>query len=1157
MTKINRAQGLIFFSGLWVILLFSLDGCQGSGRESSDTLFREVPPSKSGVAFANLLQPDDSFNIIEYLYYYNGGGVAIGDVNNDSLPDLYFTANEGPNALYLNRGNLQFEDVTETAGVAGMDGWATGVTMADVNADGRLDIYVCRVGDYKGIQGHNELFINNGDGTFIESAAAYGLDFRGFSTQAAFFDYDLDGDLDCYLLNHSVHAAENYSEADIRNVPNKLAGDRLFENQAIAPPSPPKGGGRQADSRSDSNLTARPSAWNSPPSGGRGAAVYVDVTAKAGLYSSRIGYGLGVAVGDINGDGCPDLYISNDFHENDYLYYNNCDGTFREAVTNSIGHTSTFSMGSDVADFDNDGRLDLISLDMKPADEQVLKSSVGADPYNIYQFKLGYGYYFQYPRNMLQWNRGNLTGEGAAFSEIGQLTGVDATDWSWAPLFCDLDADGLKDLFISNGIWRRPNDLNYLRYSSNEQVQARASDQKLAEQMPTGQVANYAFRNTGALNFEQVSDAWGFDLVGCSNAAAYGDLDGDGDLDLVLNNLNRAASIYENRRNEQPGFHYLRLRLNGGPQNPYGIGARVSLEAGSRRQVQELYPTRGFQSAVEPVLTFGLDREDTVARLEIRWPSGDTTLLANVPANQLLTIDRNMEGEENAEQRKQAAGPFLFQPVAANAGLNFRHRENRYTDFDREMLLPHLLSTQGPRMATADVDGDGRTDVYLCGARGQPGALYRQTADGRFQPATLATGPAYEEVDAAFFDADGDGAPDLYIVSGGGEAEAPAGAMQDQLWLNDGTGNFRKAPDALPAYSANGACVTPLDFDSDGAMDLFVGARSVPGSYALIPSSALLRNDGAGRFTNVTAGVIPELERAGMVTDAALVQGESAQRLIVVGEWMPVTIFSIENGRWTKTEIPYSNGWWNTVHAADLDGDGEEDLLLGNLGLNADLKASLEQPVRLYVKDFDNNGQTDPVLTYYKQGKEYTYASLDELAKQMPDLRKRYTDYAVFSKETFDEVFPPETRKGAEERMAYTFASSLALNRGDGQFELQALPREAQLSPLFAFETVDANADGYTDVLAAGNFYGSRPSLGRYDASYGHLLLGRGDGSFKSLQPAESGLVLEGESRNIRLIYRGDKPPLLIVARNDAPAMVNQLKMLPANRERPDHKEMQ
>lgn len=1067
--------------------------CQGPEQGHEDTLFRPVPASRSNIAFANRLEETPEWNIIEYLYFYNGGGVAVGDVNNDGLPDIYFTANTAPNRLYLNKGNLEFEDVTEAAGVAGQGNWKTGVAMADVNGDGWLDIYVCQVGRYKSRRGRNQLFINRQDGTFAEQAEAYGLDFQGFSTQAAFFDYDRDGDLDCYLLNHSIHSAENYVEAAIRRQPDSLAGDRLYRNE-----------------------------------GGR----FADVTRQAGLYSSRVGYGLGVAVSDLDDDGWPDLYVSNDFHENDYLYFNNGDGTFRDGTTGALGHTSTFSMGSDIADFNNDGRADILSLDMKPEEETILKSSVGSDPFNIYQFKLQFGYHYQFPRNMLQLNQGQLDGQ-TRFSEIGQLAGIAATDWSWSPLITDLDLDGRKDIFITNGIWRRPNDLDYLKFTSNQQVQQNAGNLEMAAHMPEGLAANYAYRNQGGLAFEDVSRQWGLDYRGCSNAAAYADLDNDGDLDLVVNNLNANALVFENQVRRQQAPNFIRLRLKARGSNTFGIGSRATLFVGGRRQTLELFTTRGFQAGVEPVLSFGLGETETIDSLVIRWPDGTCQLIPAPAANQLLAVEQGKTAEGRGPS---AAAQPLFEKVPASiSGLGFRHRENPFNDFDREKLIPHQLSAQGPCLAVADVNGDGREDLYLGGGRGQAGAVYLQSSSGGFQPADLTAfimDFPYEDTGAAFFDADGDGRPDLYVVSGGGEAE-PAFALQDRLYMNRGKGRFERKFDALPPLEANGSCVTPLDFDQDGAMDLFVGVRSVPGSYGLPPRSYLLRNDGRGNFTDVTGQVAPQLASLGMVTGAALLAREGERLLAVAGEWMPVTFFDVNQPVWAQRTVPGSNGWWNTLSVADLDGDGDDDLLLGNNGLNSSLRASRQEPLELYVKDFDQNGSTDPLLTYYRQGRRYTYFSKDELAEQLVQVKKRYLDYRPFAESTFEEAFPPEMLEGAVHLQAFTLASCWAENQGAGSFELHELPVQAQFAPLFGLTAGDFNSDGRQDILGVGNWYGVRPSLGRYDASYGLCLGGGEGGAFMAVEPAESGFAVFGEGRAIAPVRRADGSLLLVVGRND------------------------
>jgi len=1090
---------------LCLLLSCLLFACTKPKNPSGPTLFQQLDVSATKIDFINQLNENESFNIIQFLYYYNGGGVAVGDLNNDGLPDLYFTANQLPNKLYLNKGKLQFEDITEKAGVAGKGMWKTGVAMADVNGDGWLDVYVCQVGNYKNIKGHNELFINNGDLTFTESAAAYGLDFQGFSTQSAFFDYDSDGDLDLYLLNHSVHASENYGDSGIRQRRDPLSGDRLYRND-----------------------------------GGQ----FTDVSEKAGIYGSRIGYGLSVAVGDLNDDGCPDLYISNDFHDNDYLYYNNCDGTFREAITTSVGHTSTFSMGSDVADFNNDERLDLLTLDMKPEDAFVLKSSVGADPYNIYRYKLSFGYHYQYPRNMLQLNLGKLRGqEDVHFAEIGQLAGVDATDWSWSALFCDLDGDGWKDIFIGNGILRRPNDLDYLKFTANRQAQQSNADLDFVAKMPDGLVPNSAFRNKGDLTFEPVAAAWGLDFSGSSNGAAYADLDGDGDLDLVTNNLNAPAGIFENRSRELLKNNYLRIALQGKAGNPFGLGTRVTVESGGNRQMQELQTTRGFQSSVEPVLTFGLGAATEVDQITIRWPDGAVQQLSKTPINQTLRVTYE-KGPEQPLRKAEAPEP-VFKDITEQSGLRFLHLENEYTDFDREPLIPHALSTQGPRLAQGDVNGDGLDDIFVCGAKGQAGAVFLQSGQlGKFiqrlQPA-LENDTSKEDADAAFFDADGDGDLDLYVVSGGGEAVGESDALSDRLYLNDGQGNFAFSEGALPPMYANGSCVLPLDFNGDGALDLFVGSRSVPGSYGLSPASVLLQNDGKGKFSDRTAAIAPALSKAGMVTDATLANIAGKPWLVIVGEWMPVTAFNITAG-WEKVETPNSGGWWNTVLAHDFDGDGNHELLLGNLGLNSDLRATKKEPVSLYVHDFDHNLFTDPILTYYKQNQPYSYASMDELTNQMPVLRKKFNQYATFAKSNFNQIFEEKELARARRLDAHTFASAYASNKGDGTFSLQALPAMAQVAPIFAFAVLDADGDGKDEVLATGNFYNIHPSLGRYDASLGHFLKQKTGGGFEAISLQKSGFATRGEGRGLAFVKTSNGRPVVIAARNNSPVQVFSVK---------------
>ena len=1060
--------------------------CVGCRLETSAPLFEVVAPSASGVTFANTLPEDSAFNILDYLYYYNGGGVAVGDVDGDGLSDLYFTSNLGSDRLYRNKGHFQFEDITERAGVAGPPGWKSGVTMADVNGDGHLDIYVSAV-NYLAMHGRNVLYINNGDGTFTDRTKQDGLEHEGYSTQAAFFDYDGDGDLDMYLLNSSVHTERQPSSHPQRTPRHPRAGDRLFRND-----------------------------------GGH----FVDVSEHAHIYGGVEGYGLGVVASDLNGDGCLDLYVANDFQENDFLYWNNCDGTFTEGIARAAPHTSQFSMGVDAADFNNDGRVDLAVLDMLPDREDILKTSANADELNVFNLKLEAGYHAQYARNTLQLNRGL-----GRFSDIGYLAGVYATDWSWAPLFADLDNDGLKDLFITNGIWRRPNDLDYITFV---QSQAQRDDKVLIDMMPHLPLAKYAFRNNGDLTFTNMADAWGLAHPGFSNGAAYVDLDNDGALDLVVNNVNAPATIYRNRAREIGGNNYLQVQLRGAGANTGGIGAKDIVRAGDQTQRLEQMPTRGFESSVDPRLHFGLGSAKTVDSVTVIWPDRRFQVKTLVAANQSITLSQqDAAGRFNYTPGREQQP--LFTDVTGTSGVEFRHGENTFYDFTREPLMPHLLSTEGPALAVGDVNGDGLGDVYVGGAKWQPGRLFAQQKDGTFrivgEPAIAADSLA-EDVDAAFFDADRDGDLDLYVVSGGNEFWGDAEPLRDRLYINDGHGGFSPAAHALPDFFHNGSCVVPGDFDGDGDVDLFVGSRVVSRQYGRTPRSYLLQNDGAGMFTDVTLEKAPALAEAGMVTAAAWVDKD----LIVVGEWMPVGVFRYENGRFVdrtaQAGLARTNGWWNSVTAADLNGDGRADLVLGNLGLNSGLRASQTEPARLYVGDFFENGTLEQVLTFYKHGVSYPLPGRDDLLRVMPQLRSKYPTYAAFGASRIEDIFTSTERRRATVLEARDFGTSIALNKGDGTFDLHVLPTEAQFAPVYAALADDFDRDGHTDLLLGGNFYGVTPVQGRYDASYGLLLSGDGKGGFMPVDLDRSGLVIEGQVRHMALVRGPHGERFVVVARN-------------------------
>ena len=1075
-----------------VCLLVIILSCQ----PQPDKRFTLLSPRETGVTFSNTLSENDTFNILNYLYYYNGGGVAIGDVNNDGLPDLYFTANEQPNQLYLNRGGFRFDNISSEAQVIGTSGWTTGVTMADVNGDGWLDIYVCQLGQHAGVRGRNQLYLNDADTsrgypTFTERAAAFGLDQQTFATHAAFFDYDRDGDLDVYLLNHTVHSSDTYVPvAQGRRASPQ--GDQLLRN--------------------DNNY-------------------FVDASQEAGIYRSAVGYGLSVSVADLNQDGWSDIYVGNDFHENDYLYYNQGDGTFKESIADAIGHSSRFTMGTDVADFNNDAQPDIISLDMKPEDEYVRKVSAGEDPYNIYQFKLSYGYHHQNARNALQLSVGDQH-----YSEIGQLAGVAATDWSWAPLFADLDNDGWKDLYITNGILRRPNNLDYIRYISNREIQTAlqrgtAETTALIQRMPSEKIANYAFRNQHDLTFSNQTQEWGLDQPSFSNGGAYGDLDNDGDLDLVVNNVNAPAFIY---RNNSRKHHYLRIRLEGEGQNTFGIGARVWLHANGHVQYQELTPTRGFQSSVEPVLHFGLGETPRIDSLVVIWPQQAKQVVRSVALDTVLTLSQSQAHPYRPDSVSDQRTFFTVSPLDTSL---FRHRENEYVDLNREPFLPHMLSREGPALAVADVNNDGLDDFFIGGAAGFAGALLMQQPNGalaRSKKQAWQTDQLHEDVAAAWLDADNDGDLDIYVGSAGNQAAESA--LADRLYRNDGNGHWTRWEAALPPRYENTACVVPGDADKDGDTDLFVGVRNLSGSYGELPRSYLLENDGNGQFVAI------DLPINGMVTDAVWsdYDQDGWDDLVVVGEWMPITILKNNRGQLLPEAVltlANSNGWWNTIEQADLDGDGDEDWVIGNLGHNSMLHASVDQPVSLYVNDFDNNDTVDPLMTYYRQGKEQAVPTLDELVKNIPSLRKKFTDYRSYAETPFKSWFSDDIWKGATVRKAYTFSSSWVENKGAAGFATHVLPLKAQFSPVRAMLIRDFNNDSLPDLLLAGNAYEADPKQGRYDAGYGLLLINQPNKQFAAVSGFTSGIYLDGQVRHLAAISN-PREFLIIGVRNDASPLI-------------------
>jgi len=1037
-----------------LVLLSATIGCskkEESTQGTVDAPFNNVDASVSGIDFSNDLKPDGSLNIIEYLYYYNGAGVALGDINNDGLDDIYLAANQKPDKLYLNLGGLKFQDISLSSGISQDSTWSTGVTMADVNNDGLLDIYVCKVGNYKGLKGSNELYINKGNNTFEESAKEYGLNFSGFSTQASFFDYDKDGDLDMYLLNHSIHSLRAYGNSDLRVKSDSLAGDVLYENKL------------------ENNEIK-----------------FVDVTSQSGIYNSSLGYGLALATSDVNNDGLIDIYVGNDFHENDYLYINNGDKTFKESSSEYFNHTSRFTMGVDIADISNDGKPDVITLDMMPDKADVFLKSGGEDTDKVNQIKKSFGYNQQYARNHLQLNNGNY------FEDVALISDTYATDWSWAPLILDYNNDGFNDIYITNGIYKRPNDLDYINYLSNvdfakyTETSQDTLESKLISTMPMLNIPNVLLQNDDSLVFKKIQVDQ-YNTKTYSNGAAYSDLDLDGDLDIVVNNINEKATLLENKSSDLDKNNYLTVNLLD-PRNGVNTnGAKVYLFSGSKSFYKEEITVKGFASSSTRKVHFGLGKLTSIDSLKVIWNDGTQSVKKEIPINSVVTIKEENNSKAN----------FITSPKTEYTVFNYVHQENPYLDYERDALIPENLSTEGPSLLQADFNGDGLKDLFIGGARNQMPVLYLQDNNGKYsvkETAAFINDAIYEDVDATAFDIDADGDLDIYALSGGNDYQEGNPLLEDRVYINDGLGNFTKLNSKL--LTTNGGSVSSYDFNHDGFDDLFIGDRSIPGAYGLSPYSYILKNVDQNNFEVV------ERQRLGMITDSKWVdfENDGNVELVVAGDWMPITIFSFNGvdkfeNKTHEYGLDKTNGMWNVIKIADINNDGLMDIVAGNTGLNFKWKASIDKPVIMYLDDFDKNGQLDQLIFYDFFGTYVPFASKDKLVQQMPYLKKRFLNYNTFSK--VSSVYDLTQKKDTdilETKYIYQLNSAVFFNNGTG-FTQETLPKQAQLSTI-----EDIYVDG-NNLLYTGNYYGFVTELGECSSNPGGVLDAFENNNFKDSYP--------------------------------------------------------
>jgi enediyne biosynthesis protein E4 len=1102
-----------------VISVALLYACGGEVEKKENTLFKQIPSSTSGISFSNDLVYTEELNPYIFRNFYNGGGVGLGDVNNDGLLDIFLSGNLVSNKLYLNKGNFAFADITENAGLGSEGVWTTGVSMVDINADGLLDIYICKSGPPGGGRRHNELFINNGDLTFTEKSVEYGLASEGLSTHAAFFDYDKDGDLDCYLLNNSIRTVGGYDlRKNQREIPDPDGGNKLYRND---------------DGK------------------------FKDVSLEAGIYTSSIGFGLGVTIGDINKDGWEDIYVSNDFFEKDYLYLNNGDGTFSESLEQLMREISMGSMGADMADINNDGLPEIFVTEMLPEKDDRLKTTTQFEKWDKYELSLKQGYYHQFSRNVLQLNNGQAPGGTVNFSEISRMAGVDATDWSWGALIFDMDNDGYKDIFVANGIYKDLLDQDYVNFVGDPDVVRSILNEtdkvikQLIDSIPSHRIANYAFQNQGGITFKNFATQWGLDQLTHSNGSAYGDLDNDGDLDLVLNNVNMPASLYENQSEKiNPLNKHISISLESEGANRFAIGSKVTVYVKDKTLYQELAPMRGFMSSVDYKLHFGTGDVNQIDSIKVEWPDGQISLLRDLQPNGHLIINQQKTASGNVSPSKSIEVPTIFSSQTTPKGLEFVHRESDFVDFDRDRLLFNMISNEGPCLCVGDVNGDGFDDLYIGGAKGQSGGLFVQQGNGSFRStdqSLLKADETSEDTDCQFFDANKDGLLDLYVTSGSNEFSSSSSSLLDRLYINQGAGIFAKSKQFLPVSDKfeSTSVVKAADYDKDGDIDLFVGTRVTPFAYGQPKNGYILNNDGKGGFRNITMEVAPALLEMGLITDAvwADFNNDGALDLAVVGEWMPVRLLLNDKGQFVdataESGFGRSAGWINTIETGDFNNDGYTDIVTGNHGLNSRFKATSEEPVSLYIDDFDQNGSVEHILTRYQEGKELPMVMRTDLVMQIPSLKKKYLRFSNYKNQTMKDIFLDEQLKSSLVLKAYDFSTAVWLNLGNGTFEKSELPKEAQLSPVYTILVTDFDDDGNLDMLLGGNQYRAKPETGIYDGSYGLLLKGAGNGTFDALAAIESGILTKGQVRRIQKIQLGDKKAIIIGKNNDSLEVFN------------------